>query len=55
MDIHEAVKWLDPDCRDKTMKEFENASGVEIVDIVINKFNEACRTVINALKEKDLI
>lgn len=55
MDIHEAIKWIDPDCREKTMKEFENASGVEIVDMVINKFNDACRTIINVLKEKEVI
>lgn len=55
MDIQEAVKWIDPDCREKTMKEFENASGVEIVDMVINKFNEACRTVISVLKENGMI
>lgn len=55
MDIYEAIKWIDPDCREKTMKEFENASGVEIVDMVVNKFNEACRTVINVLKEKEVI
>ena len=55
MDIHEAIKWIDTDCREKTMKEFENASGVEIVDMVVNKFNEACRTVINVLKEKEVI
>ena len=55
MDILEAVRWLDPDCREKTMQEFEQASGVDIVDLVVNKFDDACRTVIDALKEKDLI
>lgn len=55
MDILEAVKWMDPDCREKTMQEFEQASGVDIVDLVVNKFDDACRTVIAELKERNVI
>ncbi len=57
MTLDEAIKWLDPDSRDPKIAELEYADGIETADIVLQKFNEACRTVLKELdykKQKDV-
>ena len=53
MKLEEAIQWLDPDKRTPKIEEIENADGVDTADIVIQKFNEACRVVIDSLPKSD--
>lgn len=47
MTLDEALQWLDPDKRNPKIEELELADGVETADIVIQKFNEACKVVLS--------
>ena len=51
MTLQEAIQWLDPDQRDPKIEEIEYADGIETADIVIQKFNEACRIVVDKLTQ----
>ena len=50
MTLEEALCWIDPDKRDPKVVELEYANGVDTVDILVQKFNEAGRVVCSEIK-----
>ena len=51
LSVEEAIKWLDKETMIKNITEIENSNGIDTVDIIVSKIDEACKVACTVMRQ----